>query len=160
MLPRRFHGSEPSGQPAPAASSRSAFRTLPRVQMGKSGEVGCRLSTRAAPGPFFPDALGESQLQDHIETVVRSLRYGTEEPIDRRPGNQLHRQSTSQIDVTERVQGEANPMQSKVALQQPSIDACMVLIGIAGNEGPYLHRVLSHLERTFGDELTSAGQSD
>src|SRR6188472_1581853 len=128
--------------------------------MSEGGKVRSRLSARASPSPLLTDALGESQFQDHIETVVRGLRHGTKEPIDLHSSDKSDRHPTHQMNVAERIQREADAIQFEVALQQPAIDADMGLIGIAGNKSPDVHRMLSQLEGTFGDQLAGAGQSD
>src|SRR4029450_7407671 len=115
--------------------------------MAKGREVGRRLATGAPPCPLLADARGESQLQDHIETVVGRLRHRTKDSINLDSANKLNRHPAGQIDVTECVQREADSVKFEIALQQPSIDADMVLIGITGNESAHLHRMLSHIQR-------------
>ena len=51
-----------------------------------------------------------------------------------------------QVDVAKRVESEADAGQLEVALQQPSVDAHMVLIGPPGNKGPEVQPV-PHLPR-------------
>ena len=60
------------------------------------------------PGPFLADALCETQLQDHIEAVVRGLSHRAEDSINLLARDELDRYPTSQVDVAQCVEREAD----------------------------------------------------
>ena len=126
---------------------RVGVRVRPGLEPAAEGlEVAGRLAPRQPPLPLLADRAGEAELEDGVERVVGLREHRAEEPVELVVADRRERQPGVEVDVAGVVDGEGDGVHLQVALEQPAVDARVVLVGVAAHEGVHAERVLADVE--------------
>ncbi len=105
---------------------------------------------------------GEAELEDGVERLVGVGQHGAEDPVELVVVHRCQRQPRLEVDVAVAVDGEGDGVHPQVALEQPPVDAGVVLVGVAAHEGVDAEGVRADVEADRRLELALAreGQRD
>src|SRR3954453_13581154 len=82
------------------------------------------------PLPLLADRGREPQLEDRVEGLVGVAEHRPEQPVDLVGGDRGQRQAAVDVDVAVVVDGKRDAVHLQVALEQPAVDALVVLVGV------------------------------
>ena len=138
---------QPPTVPPPRPADKDAENPATILRVGRSNDGRDLIIRSWVEGGFGSPDFGDMRCiatranrQPAVMNYVR--RAGSEEFVP----FALDRRHPSAADVAQVVDGEGHPEQLEVALQQPAVDAFVVLVGVPGDEGVHRQRVLADVE--------------
>src|ERR1700760_2503301 len=122
-------------------SCRAITRTAQRSPVVGTGhqvrerpQVGQRLAARFPPGPLAADRRREPQLEEGVEVAVAGLEDLPEDAVELVVVHRVQADPADQVDVAHVVERVVHAVEPGVALQQPAVDALVVLVRAPADE--------------------------
>ena len=81
-----------------------------------------------------------------LNELVGVGEHRAQQPVELLRRHRDERQPRVEVDVAEVVDGERDPVHLEVALEQPAVDALVVLVGVATDERVHAEGVLADVE--------------